>query len=78
MLFMVDDSKAEQNSIQAVFPKSVILLCTFHIQQAVWRWIWKAKNGIPMPDRNSCINVFRQLLYSESEAQYLEVCVATL
>ncbi|XP_067951719.1 uncharacterized protein [Watersipora subatra] len=72
-LFMVDDSKAEHAAINTVFPESRVLLCTFHIQQAVWRWLWNSHNRIHLRDRNTCMELFRRLLYSDSESEYMEI-----
>lgn len=39
-LFLTDQSLAEINAINSVWPISITLLCTFHVLQAVWRWLW--------------------------------------
>lgn len=44
--FMTDNSAAEIEAIKSVWPESQNLLCIFHVLQAVWRWLWDAKNGI--------------------------------
>ena len=44
-LFMTDDSTAERKALQEVFPDSMSLLCSFHILQAFWRFLWNSKSG---------------------------------
>ncbi|XP_046981230.1 uncharacterized protein LOC124549906 [Schistocerca americana] len=46
-VFLTDDSQSEQNAIRRCFPNTKTLLCIFHVLQAVWRWLLKAKNAIP-------------------------------
>ena len=46
-IFMTDDSESERQAIADVWPNSERLLCLFHVAQAVWRWLWEAKHGIP-------------------------------
>ncbi|XP_067936754.1 uncharacterized protein [Watersipora subatra] len=73
MVFMVDDARAEHAAIMSTYPDATILLCSFHVQQAVWRWIWKGDNKVLLRDRNGCMDLFRRLLYSETEGDYLEI-----
>lgn len=39
-IFMTDDSVAERKALKLCFPSSTLLLYTFHILQAAWRWLW--------------------------------------
>ena len=43
---MTDDCQAERNALSAVWPEARLLLCTFHVLQAVWRWLHNGKHGI--------------------------------
>jgi len=36
---MTDDSAAEREAIAKVWPLTHLLLCQFHVNQAVWRWL---------------------------------------
>jgi len=45
-VFMTDVSIAEHQVLSSVFPASTLLLCAFHICQALWRWLWKSKHNI--------------------------------
>ncbi|GBM30722.1 hypothetical protein AVEN_259583-1 [Araneus ventricosus] len=38
-IFMTNDSVAEINALQNVWPALRNLLCIFHVAQAVWRWL---------------------------------------
>ena len=38
----------EKNALKAVWPESDQLLC---YMQCWWKWLWDAKNGIDLPDR---------------------------
>ncbi|KAG9261345.1 hypothetical protein AMEX_G26360 [Astyanax mexicanus] len=43
---MVDKDFAEINALSAVFPESSILLCWYHVLQAVNRWLSKTESGV--------------------------------
>lgn len=47
-------------------PDSTNLLCTFHILQAVWQWLWDLANGINYDDRVLLMNSFKAILNSEN------------
>ena len=68
-VFMTDDSDAERNSLQSAWPQSVLLLCTFHVLQAQWSWIWEAKHSIDHEDKTVLIQLFRNVLYAETADQ---------
>ncbi|KAG9273244.1 hypothetical protein AMEX_G12351 [Astyanax mexicanus] len=44
--FMVDKDLCEINGLRAVFPESDVLLCWYHVMQAVVRWISKTESGV--------------------------------
>ncbi|KAG9485852.1 uncharacterized protein [Eleutherodactylus coqui] len=71
--FLTDDSKAQQNAIEVVFPSATILLCIVHILQAVWRWLLDSKHGIPKQERQQIFTKIRQLLYSSSPEEFEEL-----
>ena len=35
------------------FPEATLLLCSFHVLQAVWRWLWNKEHGIHLADRKT-------------------------
>lgn len=66
-VFMTDDSAAERNALNKVFPHSVLLLCTFHVMQAVWRWLWDSSHNIDKDHRRVLMLLFREVLYAQNE-----------
>ncbi|RXN27183.1 PT0181Ig heavy chain V region 99A precursor - goldfish [Labeo rohita] len=44
--FMVDKDMSEINALNAVFPESDVLLCWYHVLQAVVRWLMKSDSGV--------------------------------
>lgn len=55
---MTDDSAAERNALQTVWPLSNRLLCHFHVAQAEWRWI---SSNINLKDRKKLMSKFRKV-----------------
>jgi hypothetical protein len=77
-VIMTDDSAAERNALAAVFPESCLLLCIFHVCQALWRWLWCTSNHIEKEDRSYLMSFFRGVLFAMDttacEANYESVC----
>ena len=65
-IIMTDDCDAERNSIRTAFSDTLVLLCTFHVLQAMWRWLWDAKFEILHGDRHDLFHLFKQLMYADS------------
>lgn len=65
-VIMTDDSVAERNALKSIFPTSTLLLCTFHICQAQWRWLWQSNHNVPKEDRRIIMQMFRDVLYSNT------------
>ncbi|GES92231.1 hypothetical protein GLOIN_2v1883854 [Rhizophagus clarus] len=76
ILFLTDDSSAERNALELCFPKTIRLLCTFHILQAFWRWLHDSKHHIKKEDRVSIMTKMKKILYAllstEMDAFYHE------
>lgn len=68
-VFMTDYSSAERSALQSCFPNSTLLLCSFHVLQAVWRWLWNNNHKIAMNDRKYLINIFRKVMYAKNEIE---------
>lgn len=68
-LFMTDDSSAERQALKAAFPASTLLLCAFHVCQALWRWLWESKHHIEKSERQAKMNEFRAVLFSHDEVE---------
>ncbi|XP_029348367.1 uncharacterized protein LOC115034941 [Acyrthosiphon pisum] len=65
-LFITDDSEAERQALQSVWPQSKQLLCRFHICQSVWRWLWGSENNIEKLDRPILYALFNKILTASS------------
>ncbi|KAG1953660.1 hypothetical protein F2P79_009199 [Pimephales promelas] len=48
--FMVDKDQAEINAIRKVFNESHVLLCWYHVTQAVTRWLSRSESGVSGPE----------------------------
>ncbi|XP_024656687.2 uncharacterized protein LOC112429801 isoform X2 [Maylandia zebra] len=71
---MVDKDFAEINALQKVFPESAILLCWYHVLQAVNRWLSKSESGVHglsnTQKRNEIISFFCKLKACTSEDDF--------
>ena len=63
---MTDDCKSLRQGLHAVYPECSLILCIFHLLQAMWRWLWDAHSGIPKQDRPYLLGLFKSLVYAES------------
>lgn len=63
---MTDDCKSLRQGLHAVYPHCSLVLCVFHLLQAMWRWLWDAHSGIPKQDRPYLLRLFKSLVYAES------------
>jgi hypothetical protein len=71
-LFMSDDSDALRNALSKVWPSAELLLCTFHILQAQWNWLWDGKHSVEKQDRPVLLNLFKRVLYAEDDGELSE------
>ena len=71
VIFMTDDADAEINALKTVWPDAILLLCVWHVLNAMWRWLWQGSHQIQKDDRPHLLKTFRSLLYSKSEAEYI-------
>ncbi|KAJ2952467.1 hypothetical protein O0L34_g6778 [Tuta absoluta] len=63
---MTDDSSAERNALRTVFPNTRLLLCIFHVNQALWRWLWQSEHDVSKEDRQSVMKKFRIVMYADT------------
>lgn len=68
-IFMTDDSDAERMALDSVWRGAILLLCIFHVAQAVWRWLWEAQHGIENCDRQPLMKDFLALMRCTSRAE---------
>jgi len=67
---MTDDSASERNAtLRNVWPQAVVLLSTFPVLQACWRWLWNARNGISKQHPPQLLNVLCGLVNALTEAE---------
>ena len=70
ILFISDDARAEINMLNTVWPKSTHLLCIWHLLQAVWRFLFDAKNNVKKCDRPQLLQLFRCLVFAPTRTEY--------
>ena len=66
---MTDDCDAERQALADAWPSSVLLLCIFHVLQALWTWLWSQHNKIENKDRQVLLLKFRAVLYAETQEE---------
>ena len=65
-VIMTDDCDGERAALASAWPAAVLLLCIFHVLQAVWVWCWNSKNKIDGKDRQHLLTRFRDVLYAKT------------
>lgn len=68
-VFMSDDSKAERNALNEIFPEATLLLCIFHVLQATWRYLWDSNHGVILKHRQILYNEIKHMMYSKSNEE---------
>ncbi|CAB5359336.1 unnamed protein product [Rhizophagus irregularis] len=66
-VFLTDDSNAERNALNLCWPQAICLLCTFHILQAFWRWLYDLKHHINKENRTPIIKIMKKIVYASTE-----------
>ncbi|XP_072168858.1 uncharacterized protein [Diadema setosum] len=66
---MTHDCKALRQGLHAVYPQSALILCVFHLMQALWRWLWDVHNQIRKRDRPYLLNISKELIYANSSLE---------
>ncbi|KAH9631844.1 hypothetical protein HF086_000668 [Spodoptera exigua] len=66
---MTDDSRAERNALKSVLPNTRLLLCIFHVNQAIWRWLWQTEHNVNKDDKQYIMKLFRKVMYSNTIAE---------
>ena len=72
-IVMTDDSSAERNATQKVWPDARLLLCTFHFLQSKWTWLHNANNHVRNEDRQLLMLKTKKLVYASSEMELLSL-----
>ena len=64
-VIMTDNCDELRNALKLIFPESYLLLCSFHMLQQVWRWLYDRTHNISAEDRVVIMKRFRHILYCE-------------
>ncbi|PKY59630.1 hypothetical protein RhiirA4_482542 [Rhizophagus irregularis] len=68
-VFLTDDLSAERNALEICWPRGICLLCTFHVLQAFWRWLYDSKHQINKEDRPLIMAKMKLILYTQSKME---------
>ena len=64
-VIMTDNCDELHQSLSQNWPEATLLLCTFHIHQQVWRWLYESCHGIAKDDRVVIMKLFRKIIYAK-------------
>jgi len=67
--FLTDDCTAERQALRACYRESTLLLCIFHLLQAMWRYLWDAQNNIAKCDRSHLLGFLKDMVYCKTEVE---------
>ena len=67
VLCMTDDGDSERLALISAWPQIILLLCQFHLLQALWQYLWAGSHKIEKQDRAPLLHMFRKLVYSDTE-----------
>ena len=65
---MTDNCEELYQSLSYNWPYATLLLCTFHILQQVWRWLYESCHGIA---KNDILKLFQKLVYAKDIEDYV-------
>lgn len=68
-VIITDDDLGERNVLKLFWPNSTLLLCSFHVLKACWKWIQISKNGISKEESQKAYAIFRNILTSQTEKE---------
>ncbi|KAK5646086.1 hypothetical protein RI129_004550 [Pyrocoelia pectoralis] len=66
-VILTDDDMGERNVLKKTWPHSTLLLCTFHVLKACWKWLKSTKNKIKQENVQDLYKLFRNILMSTTE-----------
>ena len=70
-VIMTDNCDELHQSLSYNWPDATLLLCTSHILQQVWRWLYKSCHGIGKNYRVIMVKLFRKLVYAKDIEDYV-------
>ena len=71
-IIMTDNCTELRNSLRRAWPKAILYLCTFHILQQVWRWLFEKEHGVNKGDRVAIMKCFRSIVYADTPEEMSE------
>ncbi|KAL9978127.1 hypothetical protein ACROYT_G015612 [Oculina patagonica] len=77
-IFMTDDDSGQRGALSDTWKDSLLLLCTFHFLQAVWRWLFNSNNNISKEDRQHPMGHFQKLVFAASQKELKSAAEAAL
>ena len=66
-MMITDNCDELRKSIRRAWPGAVLYLCSFHIHQQVWRWLFEKGHGVKKEDRVTIMKSFRSILYAQTK-----------
>ena len=63
MVVMTDNRCDLQEVFSRFWPCTTLLLCTFHMMQQVWRWLFERFHGINHDDKHKIMVLFKKVVY---------------
>ncbi|XP_016359910.1 uncharacterized protein LOC107702182 [Sinocyclocheilus anshuiensis] len=70
---MIDRYEKELNAIRQIFPSTKVLVCWFHVLQAVHRWLVKRDGGnLPVGQRNMVIQAMVTMKACLTEEEFIQ------
>jgi hypothetical protein len=55
----------EHAALAKVWPTALVVYCTFHVLQAIWRWLFNPNHHIRKENRLPLFNAYTKLFYFE-------------
>ena len=77
-IFITDDDFGQRGALSDIWKDALLLHCTFHFLQAVWRWLFNSNNNINKEDRQHLMGHFQKLVFSTSEEEFLSAAEGAL
>ena len=59
-VMLTDNSSELRDALSNVWPSTTLLLCTFHLLQQVWRWLFDSNHHIHRSDRPAILSRFKK------------------
>ena len=69
-VMLTDNCSELRDALSCVWPTTTLLLCTFHLLQQVWRWVFDTNHHIQKVDRPFLLSKFKAIVYAETSDQF--------